>query len=96
MKTCNNCGSTNGLEAIQCSTCQMVNNFTYQEQPGASVKQKKGQSACLNCAHPHPGEGPKCVVCNFPFPGMKSTLKPAGEVPENGALNGESINKTER
>lgn len=96
MKTCNNCGSTNGLEAYQCVVCNMVNDFTYQEKPGASVKQKVRENACINCAHPHPGNGPKCVACNFPLPGKETILKTTGEVPENGALNGESLNKTER
>ena len=74
MKTCNNCDTINVVDAVKCSHCKMPDNFTFHEEPTASVATTKGrQVQCRNCGSFEPGKGEQCVHCRFPLPQAGTT-----------------------
>jgi hypothetical protein len=45
----------------------MQDNFTFQEMPMEAPQIKKEIAHCQNCATENPGNGEKCIQCNFPI-----------------------------
>lgn len=81
MKICNNCNTENHDEAHKCIQCQMVDNFSPKAAELLYAPHHSDEQArqCINCGHPKPGEGPKCMHCQFPLPDGE---KPVHAVPK--------------
>lgn len=75
MKTCNNCGTQNHLSVDRCSTCQMKQNFSYQDLPGESGTLNHHSIDCINCGQENPEESLKCFSCHFPIEKKEKTLQ---------------------
>lgn len=71
MLICNNCHHVNEDHTTQCAHCHMPDNFTYRkegERKSDELSKSVDQASCMNCGNAAPGDGDRCIHCNFPRP----------------------------
>jgi ribosomal protein L40E len=64
----------------------MKGNFTFQEMPMEAPHVNEDVIICRNCAIENPGNGIKCIQCNFPITGKTKAENTISKIPFKAKL----------
>ncbi len=77
MKRCKNCHTIHEDEVLECNHCNMKGQLIPYTPAKVQTKNnvKTLYRTCRNCGTVDPGNGHKCIRCNFPLPqiGIENT-----------------------
>lgn len=70
MKLCKNCHTIHEEDVLECTHCKMKGQLIPHNPAKVSSKNnvKNLYRTCRNCGTVDPGNGHKCIRCNFPLP----------------------------